>query len=197
MKIKRTAQARLLFTRRELNVLTSGYLLCYPAADEQWFRKQIDNTPQSLEAVEAWLTEVVKSGRHTGIEQASALRMIARLAAVVENKDQIFIELDEFLLPGGYVWMSDEDVKEHYPRCSQMNIRVAVREESNFDYIPFEQLHGALDEQEADTPGFSEDFHRYFGKQTIAAGGPYPSDVEATLERLFSGRVTGTQLFPD
>lgn len=40
-------------------------------------------------------------------------------------------------------------------------------------------------------------FHKFFGCQTCYAAGPYPWDVEAVLQRMMNGRLTGTQLYPD
>ena len=40
-------------------------------------------------------------------------------------------------------------------------------------------------------------FADLFGYQTCLMEGPYAWDVEAVLERMASGRLTGTQAFPD
>ncbi len=42
-----------------------------------------------------------------------------------------------------------------------------------------------------------EAFADLFGCQTCLMEGPYAWDVEAVLERMASGRLTGTQAFPD
>lgn len=40
-------------------------------------------------------------------------------------------------------------------------------------------------------------FDRHFGCQTCSANGAYPWDVESVLERMVSGKLTGTQLHWD
>jgi hypothetical protein len=42
-----------------------------------------------------------------------------------------------------------------------------------------------------------EKFSKLYGVQTCSGVGPYAHDVEAVLERMMSGTLTGTQLFWD
>jgi hypothetical protein len=54
-------------------------------------------------------------------------------------------------------------------------------------------LDKALKNSGIDRDKFSE----YFGMQTCHEGGLYPWDVEPVLERMMSGKLTGTQLYWD
>jgi len=54
-----------------------------------------------------------------------------------------------------------------------------------------------LDEKLADANIDRKRFGEMFGIQTMFAGGPYAWDVEAVLERMFSGHLTGSQRYWD
>lgn len=47
------------------------------------------------------------------------------------------------------------------------------------------------------TPKQRKEFSKLFGCQTMSGVGPYASDVEAVLVRMFEKRLTGTQLLMD
>lgn len=71
---------------------------------------------------------------------------------------------------------------EPYPRIKQIGLEV------NKGVVNWDSLKIKLDEL-----SFTDKFHKYFGIQTCTEGGPWASDVEDVLERLMSGKLTGTQ----
>jgi hypothetical protein len=77
-----------------------------------------------------------------------------------------------------------------YNRIDQLGIVIT---ENQIEHIEFDVLDKALKNSGIDRDKFSE----YFGMQTCHEGGLYPWDVEPVLERLMSGKLTGTQLYWD
>ena len=80
--------------------------------------------------------------------------------------------------------------KEEYPRLKQLGIKVYEERPS---YVKWSEVDEALDKHSIDLGAFSI----YYGIQSQGPNGPYPDDVEACLERMLSGRLTGTQLLWD
>lgn len=60
-------------------------------------------------------------------------------------------------------------------------------------YVSWTELDAAMLKKGMDRELFS----KLFGCQTACDKGPYPYDVEAVLERMMSGKLTGTQLHWD
>lgn len=82
--------------------------------------------------------------------------------------------------------------KELYPRLKQLGI--PIREDNGGPPgINGAQLDLALKKANLSIEKFSE----LFGCQTCGSNGMYPWDVEAVLERMMSGKLTGTQLLWD
>ena len=82
--------------------------------------------------------------------------------------------------------------KEPYPRLSQLKIPIREINEGPPGINGLE-LDAALNRA-----GLSiETFSKLFGCQTCGSNGMYPHDVEAVLERMMSGKLTGTQLLWD
>ncbi len=77
-----------------------------------------------------------------------------------------------------------------YNRIEQLGIVIT---ENPIEHIEFDVLDKALKNNGIDRDKFSE----YFGMQTCHEGGLYPWDVESVLERMMSGKLTGTQLYWD
>ena len=79
-------------------------------------------------------------------------------------------------------------LKNLYPRCKQFGIKVADADDCSV--VPISELNRVF------SPGTpkAEQFNRLFGVQTCPVGGMYAWDVEAVLERMTSGKLTGTQL---
>lgn len=75
-----------------------------------------------------------------------------------------------------------------YPRCRALGLRVRN------GYVPFSDLSRIARKKGKQ---WSDRFDRLFGVQTVCADGMYAWDVEAVLERMASGRRTGTQLLWD
>ena len=73
-----------------------------------------------------------------------------------------------------------------YPRLKQIGCTV---KHEPCDHVAWTDL----DEHLADAAIDREIFGDMFGIQTVSSHGPYAWDVEAVLERMFSGQLTGTQ----
>ncbi len=80
---------------------------------------------------------------------------------------------------------------EQYPRLTELKIPIHAHPSGAGSYVEWKKVEKALSKKQL------KKFHKFFGAQTCFAEGPYPYDVEAVLERIFSGRMTGTQLIPD
>jgi hypothetical protein len=77
--------------------------------------------------------------------------------------------------------------KSLYPRLTELGVTI---EDGCVDAM---ELEVALLRNKLSPKRFDE----YFGVQTVSGRGPYAWDVEAVLERMMSGKVTGTQLHWD
>jgi hypothetical protein len=79
--------------------------------------------------------------------------------------------------------------KDPYPRLTQLGI--PIREDN--DGPP--GINGIQLDLALKQAGLSiETFSKLFGCQTCGSNGMYPHDVESVLERMMSGKLTGTQL---
>jgi len=82
------------------------------------------------------------------------------------------------------------DPNERYPRLKELGVRIIDTGDGGMpSHVIWDEVYAALDKHKLDW----EDFHKLFGCQTCCSGGPYPYDVEAVLERMMSGKLTGTQ----
>lgn len=81
--------------------------------------------------------------------------------------------------------------KSEYPRCEELGLTIALSR--GVPYIALAELEHVLP---ADTAR-GKRFNHLFGVQTVPESGAYPWDVEAVLERMASGKRTGTQLIFD
>ena len=77
-------------------------------------------------------------------------------------------------------------MKEVYPRITSLGIPI------NSGCVRWDDVTPQLNKL-----GIREKFGKLFGIQTQTIYGPFASDVEAVLERIMSGRLTGSQLFWD
>lgn len=77
-----------------------------------------------------------------------------------------------------------------YPRCEQIGVTIVNEPVA---HIKRANLHDCLLNHGLDLEEYSE----LYGVQTQSEYGPYPWDVEAVLERMMSGKLTGTQLLMD
>ena len=80
--------------------------------------------------------------------------------------------------------------KISYPRCKQIGV-VIFKEP--IEHISRSNLQKCLEKAGLDQDKYAE----LYGIQTQYVSGPYPWDVEAVLERMMSGKLTGTQLLMD
>jgi len=79
-----------------------------------------------------------------------------------------------------------------YPRLKQLEI--PVHETSHgYKYVKWEDINRQIKEAGLDGQRFGD----LFGCQTQIMEGAYPYDVEAVLERMMSGKLTGTQAVMD
>jgi hypothetical protein len=77
-----------------------------------------------------------------------------------------------------------------YPRCNQIGVSVI---EHPIHHVNRQELNECLVKAGLNPDTYSE----LYGGQTQILQGPYAWDVEAVLERMMSGKLTGTQLFMD
>jgi hypothetical protein len=81
-------------------------------------------------------------------------------------------------------------MKKLYPRCHQIGVSVF---ETPIHHVSRNELNECLVKANLDPDTYAE----LFGVQTQILQGPYAWDVEAVLERMMSGKLTGTQFFMD
>lgn len=79
-----------------------------------------------------------------------------------------------------------------YKHIEALGLKVVKGE--HVDYVPRKELREAL---EAKGEAFKAKFHDLFGVQTCCLEGPYAWDVEAVLERMSTGKLSGSQLHWD
>jgi hypothetical protein len=77
-----------------------------------------------------------------------------------------------------------------YPRCEQIGVNVI---EHPIHHVSRNELNECLAKANLDLDTYAE----LYGVQTQIMQGPYAWDVEAVLERMMSGKLTGTQLLWD
>lgn len=77
--------------------------------------------------------------------------------------------------------------KELYPRIKQLGLTIVTDYSNAIPGIKGEDLKAKL------TPAQLEQFNEFFGAQTCGMNGMYVYDVEAVLERMFGGKLTGSQ----
>lgn len=81
--------------------------------------------------------------------------------------------------------------KEQYPYIKKLGLTIITRCPNSIPGIDGRELHRKLTKEQ------SKLFFEYFGCQTMGENGMYIYNVEAVLERIFSGKLTGTQFFWD
>lgn len=77
-------------------------------------------------------------------------------------------------------------MKIKYPRIAELGLTVL---HNPCTHVLWKDLRKALLKR-----GWLRAFNKMFGIQTQYIKGPFPWDVEAVLERLFTGKLTGSQL---
>jgi len=87
---------------------------------------------------------------------------------------------------------------KHYPRLAQIGcpITVVTTDGGYQHWVVNRKAFGAAMLRNRDILDEAK-FNYLFGCQTVSEYGAYPHDIEAVLERMLSGRLTGTQLIPD
>ena len=199
--MKKTIKLTLELYKKEVDVVREAYRIMFPVADATWFRKQVLDTPLLPSEVTSWLDVLIDKreedyGHH---EYEIALKIHTAIMHACEN-DKDTLVLKEEPIPALSTWASPvptDEIKENYPRCHQLYIPVWTPKKTTLNFVPRRALHERLDEIDKDHPGFHEAYGQFFGIQTCGSGGPYAHDVEAVLERLVSGNLTGTQLIWD
>ena len=81
-------------------------------------------------------------------------------------------------------------MKSEYPRINKLGLKVLYKKD--MPYVDRKKLVTALRKHK-----IVKKFSELFGIQTAFVEGPYAYDVEAVLERIYSGKLTGTQLLWD
>jgi len=82
-------------------------------------------------------------------------------------------------------------MKEKYPWIKKLGLTIVADDKNSIPGIKGEDLESKL------TPAQLKKFDELFGCQTCGANGAYVYDVEAVLERMFTGKITRTQKFWD
>jgi hypothetical protein len=77
----------------------------------------------------------------------------------------------------------------HYPCIKKLGVKIY---NDPYPHVKWTELHLKLEELD-----IVKKFNEFYGCQTCCEGGPYAHDVEAVLERIKTGKLTGTQLFWD
>jgi len=78
--------------------------------------------------------------------------------------------------------------KPQYPRIRAEGLKVVEKEHEA--YMPRAAMTKWF---KSKSKGFQKLYCEYYGVQTASIHGPYPWDVEAVLERMYSGRLSGSQ----
>ena len=78
-----------------------------------------------------------------------------------------------------------------YPRIKQLGLTIVTKNHYSIPGINWEELARKLGKKK------SKIFSDLYGCKTCGENGPYIHDVEAVLERMFSGKLIGSQLFWD
>jgi hypothetical protein len=86
------------------------------------------------------------------------------------------------------------DAEYPYKTLKKLGIEVKYDEVHKMDYIDSDELDDILFDKGDE---YTDKFNKTFGIQTMGIHGPYPSDVEAVLCRLETGKLTGSQKFWD
>lgn len=74
-----------------------------------------------------------------------------------------------------------------YPRIKQLGLTIVTDCDKSIPGIKGEDLKNKLTKKQLEL------FNKYFGVQTVGMNGIYVYDCEAVLERIFSGKLQGTQ----
>lgn len=77
-------------------------------------------------------------------------------------------------------------MREPYPRLKKLG--VPIHDVEGYPVVPWESLASKLSAEE------HKRFSKLFGVQTCVQSGCFAYDAEAVLERMATGRLTGTQL---
>ena len=81
--------------------------------------------------------------------------------------------------------------KNEYPQIKKLGLTIITKCPNSIPGISFEEIKEKLGDEKFKT------FSELYGCQTCGMNGPYVYDIEAVLERMFSGRLTGTQAWMD
>ena len=84
------------------------------------------------------------------------------------------------------------DLSKQAPNLYKLKIPIYC-DAGEIPYVKWRELNVALKKNKLSKKKFGQ----IFGCQTMSGNGPYYYDVEAVLERMINGKLTGTQLFLD
>lgn len=209
----------------ELALLGGGYCSEFSASNMAWFLRQVLDNKHRREDIAQWFQRVVMDKNldtarrdHAEMLWDKVLDRIpndawvlvtASIGPVKQNPVGVMGEVmpsviqtkpcvtEESSMEKDTKSLDEDTVKELYPRVASFGLPVRVYRSGSPHFIPRGELQKALRKHEETNPGFTHKFHELFGIQTMCIYGSYPRDVEAVLERLISGRRTGTQLVFD
>jgi len=86
----------------------------------------------------------------------------------------------------------NEWMKENYPCCWKHDIKILRSEKGGFCYCPGKELDKRLNKLR-----IKKLFTKLYGIQTACESGPYASDTEAVMQRIFNKKLVGSQLIWD
>jgi len=78
-----------------------------------------------------------------------------------------------------------------YPRINELGLTIIINNPNAIPGINFKEILKKLGEEKYKI------FSDMFGCQTVGENGAYIYDVEAVLEKMASGKLTGTQKYWD
>ena len=81
--------------------------------------------------------------------------------------------------------------KMEYPWITKLGLTIITSDRHSIPGIDEKELAEKLGKEN------SKIFDEFFGCQSCGGNGMYVYDVEAVLHRMFTGKLTGTQLFLD
>ena len=80
-----------------------------------------------------------------------------------------------------------------YPRLEELGVGIIPGDDDSPPGVNWLELQLAMSRADLSIQKFCD----YYGVQTCGANGMYPWDVESVLERMVSGKKTGSQLVWD
>lgn len=88
-------------------------------------------------------------------------------------------------------YMKTKTKKSEYPQIEKLGLTIITKCKNSIPGVSFSEIKEKLGDKKYKI------FSELYGCQTCGANGAYAYDIEAVLERMASGKLTGTQAFFD